>query len=151
MKSKFINTIKMDFPDVIFISSSNFSWSPTSKTISYIEDSIENDQNMSLLLHEVSHYLLDHRKCASDVELLKIEVKAWEKAKKLYEKYGVIEDHDFEENCLNTYRKWLWQTSKCPKCQHQGLFNDNIYRCSNCNNIWVINSSIQCKIKKMSV
>lgn len=82
------------------------------------------------LLHEVGHALLEHRDYGLDLERVKMECAAWEKARELCRKYKVEFDEEFMETELDTYRDWLHQRSKCPIC---GLTryqtSDGVYHC----------------------
>ena len=86
-----------------------------------------------LLLHEVSHAILGHSSFKMDVERLKMECEAWEKAKELALEYGVEVEEDEIQDELDTYRDWLHQKSRCPKC---GLTRfqtpDSQYHCPRC-------------------
>lgn len=86
-----------------------------------------------LLIHEVGHALCGHRSFRTDVERLKIEVQAWEKARELAQKYDIEYDEDLVQGELDTYRDWLHQKSRCPKC---GLTRfqtpDSQYHCPLC-------------------
>ena len=70
-----------------------------------------------------------------DVERLKMEVAAWEKAKELAKHYGVDVDEDVIQEELDTYRDWLHKKSRCPGC---GLTRfqttDGEYHCPRCEN-----------------
>ena len=86
-----------------------------------------------LMLHEVSHAILRHRDFKMDIERLKMEVAAWEKARELAGKYDVEVNEDIIQRELDTYRDWLHQKSRCPKC---GLTRfqtpDSRYHCPRC-------------------
>ena len=86
-----------------------------------------------LFLHEISHALCEHRDFKMDVERLKMEVEAWEKARELAPEYGVDVDEDLIQSELDTYRDWLHKKSRCPHC---GLTRfqtpDRVYHCPNC-------------------
>ena len=59
-----------------------------------------------------------------------MEVEAWEKARELC---GVLVDEELIESELDTYRDWLHQKSRCPKC---GLTRfqtpDGAFHCPKC-------------------
>ena len=86
-----------------------------------------------LALHELSHALLGHQDYRIDVERLKMEREAWEKARELALLYGVRFDEDLVQTELDTYRDWLHQKSRCPVC---GLTRfqtpDSQYHCPSC-------------------
>jgi len=77
---------------------------------------IEQNNYTMQFLHEVGHALLGHWDFATDVERVKMECAAWEKARELCVQYQVDYDEEFAENELDTYRNWLHQKSKCPEC-----------------------------------
>lgn len=85
------------------------------------------------MLHEVGHAVLGHKFYATDVDRLKMERAAWEKARELCPKYGVEYIGEFVEEALDSYRDWLHQRSKCPKCGTT-RFQDNRgnYVCPGC-------------------
>jgi rubrerythrin len=62
-----------------------------------------------------------------------MESEAWEKAKELANHYGVEIDENLVQDELDTYREWLHQKSRCPKC---GLTRfqtpDSQYHCPSC-------------------
>jgi hypothetical protein len=86
-----------------------------------------------LALHELAHALLGHRNYQMDVERLKMESEAWDKARELATDYDVTFDEELAQVELDTYRNWLHQKSRCPKC---GLTRfqtpDGKYHCPSC-------------------
>lgn len=91
-------------------------------------------------LHELGHALSAHKDYKTDVERIRIESEAWERAKEEIEKhpnwqknYQIIFDDNFAESQLDSYRDWLHQKSKCKKC---GLTRfqtkDGAYHCPHC-------------------
>jgi hypothetical protein len=89
-----------------------------------------------LTLHELGHALSSHKDHKTDVERLKIESEAWQRAKReidAHENWGIEYDEEFAEYELDSYRDWLHQKSKCKKC---GLTRyqtkDGIYHCPEC-------------------
>lgn len=126
-----ISKIKADYPNFTFKTGRKFAFRyPNTITIGPSEpfDSL-------LLLHEVSHALLGHRDYSRDIDRVKMESEAWEKTKELANHYGVEIDEDLVQDELDTYREWLHQKSRCPKC---GLTRfqtpDNKYHCPRCEN-----------------
>ena len=65
-----------------------------------------------------------------------MEREAWEKARELAESYGILYDTGVVEEQLDTYRDWLDNKSRCPKC---GLTRyqtpDQMYHCPRCENL----------------
>lgn len=89
-----------------------------------------------LTLHEISHALLKHSSFKMDVERLKMEKAAWEKARELAILYNVGVDDDLIQGELDTYRDWLHKKSRCPQC---GLTRfqtpDARYHCPLCDSL----------------
>lgn len=124
-----LERLKTDFPEFTFREGRKFAFRPP-KTI--VLGPPEPSSEL-LTLHEVSHAVLKHKTFKMDVERLKMESDAWEKAKELANTYGVTIDEDLIQNELDTYRDWLHQKSRCPKC---GLTrfqtSDGTYHCPRC-------------------
>ncbi len=91
-----------------------------------------------LFLHELGHALLKHRIFRTEVERLKMEVDAWEKARELAAQYGVEFDDEKMQDELDTYRDFLHAKSRCPKC---GLTRyatpDGVFHCPRCEELWL--------------
>ncbi len=96
----------------------------------------EKRQCESLLLHELGHATLGHKNFKLDVERLKMEASAWEKAKEIAKNYDISMDEEFIQDELDTYRDWLHTKSRCKKC---GLTcfqtQDGVYHCPRCENL----------------
>lgn len=135
-KSSFIEELKKEFGQFSFISGQRFKWKYP-KSIYFEENEDIPFQYFALLtLHELGHGLSGHKDYKTDVERLKIESEAWQRAKReisAHKNWGVEYDEDFAENELDSYRDWLHQKSKCKKC---GLTRyqtaDGKYHCPNC-------------------
>ena len=136
----FLKELSAKFPDFNFIKSTRFKYRAP--------NSIFIDQNCPyplpifalLTLHELGHALSKHKDYNTDIERLKIELEAWQRAKteiknhpNWTKKYGITYDEDFAEAELDSYRDWLHQKSKCKTC---GLTmyqtQDKKYHCPNC-------------------
>ena len=131
METEFLKQLALDDPALNFRRGRKFAFRPP-KTI--VLGSPEPFYEL-LTLHEVSHAILKHKGFKMDVERLKMEVAAWEQAKKLAANYGIEVDEDFIQDQLDTYRDWLHQKSRCPVC---GLTRfqtpDGNYHCPRCEN-----------------
>lgn len=97
----------------------------------------------------------NHTSYSSDTRLVGIEVEAWDAAIILAKKYDISVDEDYVQDCLDSYRKWQHDRSKCPKCQMAGLeVKNGEYKCFNCQNQWHVTPNRFCrayrKIKKSS-
>ncbi|MDO4612309.1 MAG: hypothetical protein Q4B29_02535 [Candidatus Saccharibacteria bacterium] len=131
MDVTFFQKIISDFPEFTFKTGSRFSFRPP-RTIYYIPEAEDGEL---LLLHELGHALLGHYDFKTDIERLKMECAAWEKARELADGYDVVFDEEFVQDELDTYRDWLDKKTRCPKC---GLTRfqtpDGQYHCPRCEN-----------------
>lgn len=144
--SDLLQKLKQDFPHINFVDSDSFYWSPRKQTVYYRDRTSNNKHTTWALLHEVGHALLEHRDYQSDFDLLQLEIAAWEKARKLAEAYAEPIHEDHVQDCLDTYRDWLYLRSTCPKCTSSSLqINTSQYCCLNCNEIWTVSRSRRCR------
>jgi hypothetical protein len=143
---KLIARLEVEFPSLRFTPGRQFYWSPETAEIFYKSKSAGKRATWSLL-HETGHALLGHQGYEADFELLRLEVAAWEKAKELAQSLEIEIDEDHIQDCLDTYRDWLYKRSICPncttKCLQQGDFVH--YRCFNCHTTWRVTASRFCR------
>lgn len=142
-----LSLLQKDFPELHFEAGQKFTWSPKTASIIYNKASAKDDTVAAWsLLHEAGHALLEHSTYASDFELLNMEVEAWAKAKELAQGYDIAIDSDHIEDCLDTYRDWLYARSTCPNCTVCSLQIDNrTYHCFNCGTKWQVSASRHCR------
>jgi len=136
----FIDRLKLDYPIFSFKAGRQEHWSPKTNSITYNLNQPYRRLYYGLL-HELAHALLEHSNYNSDFELLKLERDAWELAVNLGKKYGVKISQDHIQNCLDTYRDWLYRRSACPTCGTHVLQRDSqYYQCFNCQSVWKVSS-----------
>ncbi len=157
----FLECLKADFPDLRFVQGRKFAFRPprtimvesfgdgsgvmTGEKLSRATEEAPSEAAKGrpdigewklLLLHELGHATLGHRNFKTNVERLKMEVAAWEKAREFTSLYGVEFDDELMESELDSYRDWVHQKSRCPKC---GLTRyetpEGGYHCPRCENI----------------
>ena len=132
MKSSFLRELRTDFPDFCFKEGERFAFRPPETIVVGPEEPYDS----LLILHELGHALCGHRDFKTGAARIKMEREAWEKAKKLCEKYDVVYNEEVVENELDTYREWLDKKSRCPSC---GLTRfqtpDGTYHCPRCENL----------------
>jgi len=140
-----VEQLKIDFPHIEFIKGARFAWDATGKILyKKLSKNIEHD--IFSLLHELGHAILSHQDYTHDIELLKLEVAAWEKAHELAERYGVSLDEDYIQDCLDSYRDWLHLRATCPTCQTRSLqASASNYHCHNCGSDWQVTRSRLCR------
>ena len=131
MDAIFLARLKTDFPDLRFASGKRFLFRPPRTVV--VDENSSAASDKLLLLHEVGHAISRHWSFKTEVERLKIEVEAWEKARELAPSYGVLVDEDLIESELDSYRDFLHQKSRCPGC---GLTRfqtpDSVWHCPKC-------------------
>lgn len=142
-----IGELSKKYPKIKFEESDKFYWSPSTEIVFYNSNSKDLESSKWALLHEVGHALLKHKDYDQDFKLLRMEVLAWEKAKKIAINFAQNIDENHIQDCLDTYRDWIYKRSLCPKCSTISLQNktDNKYRCFNCSSVWQVSSSKFCR------
>lgn len=139
-----VQKLQSNNPSIAFKEGTTFVWSPETRQVTYVRSDAESEPWS--LLHEVSHGLLNHATYSSDIDLLRKEVEAWEKAVALSKDYGITIDRVFIENCLDSYRDWLHKRSVCPTCHLQGIQKSlDTYACINCTNTWSVTKERFCR------
>lgn len=141
-----LSSLRNRHKDLVFEEAKTFYWSPKQQIIFYSPLALDSPEGAWSLLHELSHALLEHQDFNSDFELLQIEVAAWQKAQELAKEYNIDIDADHIEDCLDTYRDWLYQRSSCPSCTSCSLQVDkHTYSCLNCGTRWQVSQSRLCR------
>ncbi len=135
-----ISDLKDAYPSISFTEGGTFAWNPKDHTVYFTMSSLGKQARWTLL-HEFAHGMLDHQDYTSDLELLTLETAAWEAAKILqvrYDKTNPI-DEDHIQDCLDTYRDWLYARSRCTHCEQTGLqMSADHYYCINCTQRWQV-------------
>ena len=134
--------LKADFPNLKFVPGEDFNWSPKNKTITYTTHHNVAEHGVWALLHEVAHATLGHTRYDNDFDLLKLENATWQKARILAKKYQINISPNHIQDCLDTYRDWIHDRSKCPKCNIVCIQRpDSLYQCFNCKTVWKVPKS----------
>src|SRR5258708_7376579 len=119
--SALLGDIRADYPAIQLVEGPQFSWHAERQCLAYKVAGKDSAQNIFSLLHELGHAVLNHKDYTYDIELLQLEVAAWEKARKLADQYGVELDEGYIQDCLDTYRDWLHLRATCPTCFARSL------------------------------
>lgn len=144
--------LSQDNPHLKFIAAASFYWCPETSEVYYDTTKADETTSSWSLLHETSHALLGHTSYKADVELLHLEVAAWTHALCIAKSYQIDINNDYVQDCLDTYRDWLYRRSLCPGCGTQCLQADesNHYRCFNCHTRWHVSPSRFCRAYRRS-
>lgn len=142
--SSLLQRLANDYPQFRFIQSDRARWSASEQTIYYTDDQLQT-------LHELGHALLGHNTYRQDVELIQIERAAWVKAQQLAPQYGLSINDDTVEEALDSYRDWLHNRSKCPRCHQTGWqdSHDLTYHCPNCQCVWRASDGRQTRMRRI--
>jgi hypothetical protein len=143
-----VDVLRLAHPTINFKPSDKFAWDPIKKIIYFSSNEPEAIQKHSLL-HELAHAMLDHSSYKNDVQLIKMERDAWTLAKKMLREHSQEINLDYIEDCLDTYRDWIYSRSKCPRCSHVGIqSSQNVYSCIFCIIDWKVTESRLCMVKR---
>ena len=135
--------VVIDYPDIQFIEAGKFAWQASKHQVSYQSSG---EYHELALLHELGHALLSHAAFTHDIELVHLELAAWEKARELATNYDITFDEDYIQDCLDTYRDWLHVRATCPTCFGRSLqASISQYRCFNCQTEWSVSRSRLCR------
>jgi len=143
-----VEQIRHDHPDVSFVEGAHFSWHAGKRHVSFKRSSASAPTKHDIwsLLHELGHALLEHTDYRYDVELLKFESAAWEKARELAHDYCLEINEDYLQDCLDTYRDWLHLRATCPTCSSRSFqASPRRYHCFNCQTEWNVTRSRLCR------
>lgn len=142
--SSLVSLLKKRYPEFDFQTGERFAWNPIDSIVLF-----ETAGSPARLLHELGHAILGHQSYQRDVELVKMESEAWQKATELAPTYAVeLKPDDIAEH-MDSYRDWLHARSTCPTCGANGLQVDNShYRCIECQTTWRVNEARTCGLKR---
>jgi hypothetical protein len=139
---RLLSQLKASYPQLKFTAGKGFVWSPETGEVFYDEKRTGKRARWSLL-HETGHALLGHKSYNADYELIRLEVEAWERAKELAAQLGITINEEHIQDCLDTYRDWLYKRSICPQCGTKSIQQNDYahYRCHNCHTAWRVTPS----------
>ena len=141
-----LEQLQSRYPNLHYVAGTRFCWSPTTHEIMYDLNRDDEAATWSLL-HETGHALLDHQSYLADFELVRIEMAAWQKARQIADDIGIVISEEHIQDCLDTYRDWLFKRSICPTCSTRALQQSDYvhYRCFNCHTTWKVTPSRFCR------
>ena len=143
--SQLLNSVLDAFPDLHFEEADSFYWSPD-KNVVFYTTTADPTSDFYSLCHEVAHTLLGHATYSSDIELLRLEMAAWNHAHNVAQRLHQQIPAEHIEACLDTYRDWLFTRSQCPRCNAVGIQQgQREYACFNCHTSWSVGQSRFCR------
>lgn len=137
-----LKKMRTQYPQLKFSPSDKFYWSPETSEVFYQQPARGKTARWSLL-HETGHALLNHTSYNADFELVRLEIAAWQQAKTVGKLFGISISEDHIEDCLDTYRDWLYRRSICPNCNTKSFQQSDFvhYRCFNCHTTWRVSAN----------
>jgi hypothetical protein len=136
---RYLEIIK-DFTDFEFLPGRFNMWSPATKTVYYDSRRLKTNKGKVGLLHEIGHGILGHRVYKYDMELLRMEMEAWDIVRQLAAKYDLEIDEEHIANCISSYDNWLSRRATCPDCNNFSLQKDRShFACFACGSKWKVN------------
>ena len=131
--------ILTQYPQYEFVQSDEFLFDAADDIIYYSKPDLDHEQGQIALLHEVSHAELNHFDYSSDLELVVMECRAWQRTRELAEVHELSIDEVYISDCLGGYSTWLEDRATCPDCQNFSLqTSDDTYHCFRCCTRWRI-------------
>lgn len=147
------NVLKLcqqQMPEVSFRSGRSFYWSPRTNTVFFDPSLLDTPNGRMALLHETSHAELNHKHYVFDSELVQLEATAWDRAIQKAKDWSLEIDSAHIEECLDTYREWLYARSTCPTCGvNAPQTAPSQYKCLNCSTNWSVSPSRFCRPYRM--
>ncbi len=137
-------------PGYTFQTADSFYWSPHKKVINYSKSLLGTVTGNMALFHEMGHATLNHTRYTTDADLLFLEAAAWQEAMAIARTLSAKVDKKHIEDCLDTYRDWLYTRSTCPACGVNSLqVSHSQYKCINCATVWTVSPSRFCRPYRM--
>lgn len=138
-----------NFPDQNFIPGRFFMWSPLARSITYDTRRINTANGKIALIHELGHARLGHRVYKYDMELLKMEMDAWDVVRQMAPDFGLAVDEAHISRCIASYDEWLSKRATCPDCSNFSLQKDrNSFGCFACGSKWDVNWRKDRRVKR---
>ena len=122
-----------------FVESDEFLFDAADDIIYYSATELPTPQGKVALLHEVAHAQLNHFDYSSDLELVMMECRAWQRTRWLARRHNLSIDESYVADCLHGYADWLQERATCPQCRNFSLQTTRgIYQCFRCKQKWLI-------------
>ena len=138
-----------NFPDLSFQAERFFSWSPQEKTVYFDPRRLRSNTGKIALLHEIGHARLGHTLYKYDIQLLNMELDAWDFVRREAAGYGLDVDETHIADCINSYDTWLQKRATCPSCANFSLQSGrDKYRCFVCGSLWHVNWRKDRRVKR---
>lgn len=138
-----------EFPGLSFKAGRMFMWSPSNQVIFFDTRRINSDSGKIALLHEIGHAMLGHTTYKYDIELLNMEMDAWDFVRNIAIKFNLKIDESHIDKCINSYDQWLSKRATCPDCSSFSIQKNNSnFICLICGSSWKVNNRFDRRVKR---
>lgn len=142
-----LSRLRADYPQFRFQNAHVARWSHRDQTVYY--EPLRSQAGKITLLHELGHAICGHITYHQDIELLRCEREAWHQARAIAPRYDMTITEATIDQAIDTYRRWLHDRSRCPRCGHGATQSRTLsYRCILCDTVWTANDARQCGLKR---
>ncbi len=139
----------MHFPQLEFVESSYFAYDAAEDQIHYDSSRLDSMLGRLSLLHEISHCLLGHFHYSFDMELLMMEVAAWDKTRQLASELALPADEHYIADCIESYDAWVTKRATCPVCNNFCLQQtETEFRCFQCAARWRVSNRPDARVMR---
>ncbi len=127
-------------------------YSPKTDTITYDPKRLGRNDGRIGLLHEIGHAKLGHKFFLYDMQLLGMEMDAWEFVRQMATQYGLKVDEGHITRCIASYDEWLSKRATCPDCNNFSLQKSRSdFGCFMCGASWRVNDNMLRRVKRTVV
>jgi len=138
-----------EFPGLKFAADRIFMWSPSLQTVFFDTRRINSAGGKIALLHEIGHATLGHTTYKYDMQLLGMEMDAWDFVRQNAPKFKLVIDESHIAKCIEGYDHWLSKRATCPDCANFSLQRShNDFMCFACGSTWQVNRRLDRRVKR---
>jgi hypothetical protein len=124
-------------------------WSPNMGTVTYDKRRINTNEGKLGLLHEIGHANMGHKLYRYDMELIRMEMEAWDIARELAPMFEVKVDERHIARAIRSYDEWLTKRATCPDCGNFCLQKGrDMFGCFVCGSKWQVNWRKDRRVKR---
>lgn len=140
------------YHEYTFLPAGYFCYDASEEVINYDPVRLRYNTGKIALLHEISHCQLGHFHYRYDLELLMLEVAAWNRTLELARKHNIPVQQQYIQDCIDSYDDWVTRRGTCPTC-HNFCIEDteNVFSCFVCNTQWRVSSEPQKRVTRTLV
>jgi hypothetical protein len=124
-------------------------YAPSDRVIVFDKKRMKRNDGKLALLHELGHAHLDHKMYKYDMELINMEMDAWDYARDMAERFNIPIDEAHIAATIASYDAWLSKRATCPDCANFSLQSGrDAYACFACGSKWTVNWRKDRRVKR---